>query len=389
MVTRNGTGSAAIISELADIEELQINTGGGNDTVLAIGNFSPTNLAFNTITVNGGDGDDTVDITSLQSAHRVLFQAHGGHDTILGTLRPQDVIELPTGLLTSDYVSTTDAGGVTTITHGADTVTFTGAQPKFQTAGDDTQYGEDGTTPVAQAHANSETIVGTQHSDVFDAGRGNDVVSGRNGNDRFVSNAGDGNDVYRGDDGRDTYDASGASARVVINLTNGTASGSDMGNDRLKSIENAAGGSANDLIIGNSDANSLSGGDGDDVLYGRDGNDRLSGGDGIDVLNGGNGNDWLDGGAGDDKFYTNRGNDTIVLNANFGNDVVYGFDAAKGGGQDLIDVRGLNITASDFTSHVTIVQDGSDTLITIGSDGTLRLIGVDHNTINVADFHVS
>ena len=33
-------------------------------------------------------------ISSLSSAHRIVFRSNGGNDTIVGTLRPQDVIEL-------------------------------------------------------------------------------------------------------------------------------------------------------------------------------------------------------------------------------------------------------------------------------------------------------
>jgi hypothetical protein len=77
VVTRNGTDFGSIISELASIEEIQINTGAGNNTVLAIGNFAPTNLHFNTITINGSSGNDTVDISHLTSAHRIVFTSHG------------------------------------------------------------------------------------------------------------------------------------------------------------------------------------------------------------------------------------------------------------------------------------------------------------------------
>ena len=75
-----------------------------------IGNFNPTSLNFNTITIDGDEGDDTVDITPLQSAHRILFRSNGGNDTIVGTLRPQDVIELPAGATAQDYVVTTNNG---------------------------------------------------------------------------------------------------------------------------------------------------------------------------------------------------------------------------------------------------------------------------------------
>ena len=56
------------------------------------GNFTASSLLPNTITFEGGDGDDTVDIPTLQSAHRIVFEAGGGNDTFIGPLRPQDIV---------------------------------------------------------------------------------------------------------------------------------------------------------------------------------------------------------------------------------------------------------------------------------------------------------
>jgi Ca2+-binding RTX toxin-like protein len=53
-------------------------------------------------------------------------------------------------------------------------------------------------------------------------------------------------------------------------------------------IENATGGSGDDILIGNAAANTLRGNDGNDVLMGRDGNDILIGGAGKDRIYGGN-----------------------------------------------------------------------------------------------------
>jgi hypothetical protein len=49
-------------------------------------------LAYNTITVDGTAGNTTVDISNLTSAHRIVFNTGGTGDTVVGTLRPQDVI---------------------------------------------------------------------------------------------------------------------------------------------------------------------------------------------------------------------------------------------------------------------------------------------------------
>src|SRR5262245_63227070 len=70
---------------------------------------------------------------------------------------------------------------------------------------------------------------------------------------------------------------------VLVDLQAGTASGIDIGNDTLVSIENVEGGLGNDTIRGDAGANRLLGGDGDDRLAGRGGDDLLDGGNGSDT----------------------------------------------------------------------------------------------------------
>ena len=53
-----------------------------------------------------------------------MFKSNGGNDTIVGTLRAQDVIELPPGMTLADFTEATDDNGVTTLTsadHGSPT----------------------------------------------------------------------------------------------------------------------------------------------------------------------------------------------------------------------------------------------------------------------------
>ena len=103
VVTRNGS----VISELDNVEEITVNSlvmtlenGNGvvdggmsaGDTITVVGDFTQTSLNYSTITVNGTQGRDTVDITGLTSDHRVVFNTNGGGDTVIGTLRPQDII---------------------------------------------------------------------------------------------------------------------------------------------------------------------------------------------------------------------------------------------------------------------------------------------------------
>ena len=124
-----------VILELLEVEEILINTGPGPDgvfagnanTVAVVGNFAGTSLNFNTITIDGSEGNDTVNIANLASAHRIVFRANGGNDTIVGTLRPQDVITLPAGSDPASYTrSYNSQTGLSTLTDGVNSIVFSG-----------------------------------------------------------------------------------------------------------------------------------------------------------------------------------------------------------------------------------------------------------------------
>jgi len=133
VITRNGQ----VITELDNIEEIFIATGDGTDSVTTLGTFNGTSLNFNTITINGGSGDDTVDVSGLQSAHRIVFRSNGGNDTVVGELRPQDVIELAPGQDIASYSLIDNGNGTQSFTNGTHSITFTGAVPP-QFGGDST-----------------------------------------------------------------------------------------------------------------------------------------------------------------------------------------------------------------------------------------------------------
>ena len=128
IITRQvGTGAAAVVAELDNIEEIAVTGGAGANTFRAVGDFSTTSLLLNTITIDGEAGDDTVDISALQSAHRIVFRSNGGNDTIVGDLRPQDVIEVPEGADPAAYTRTVNtSNGTTTFSNGIHSITVTG-----------------------------------------------------------------------------------------------------------------------------------------------------------------------------------------------------------------------------------------------------------------------
>ncbi|MBV7407546.1 peroxidase family protein [Maritimibacter sp. DP1N21-5] len=137
VITRNGINANAVIAELQNIEEITINTGPGFDLVIPIGDFSPTSLNFNTITINGSSDDDTVDVGLLDSAHRIVFRGEGGNDMIVGGMRPQDVILLPEGSDAAAFVRTVDENGLVTLSDGVNSIRYTesGGQPRLAVDG--------------------------------------------------------------------------------------------------------------------------------------------------------------------------------------------------------------------------------------------------------------
>lgn len=89
--------------------------------------------------------------------------------------------------------------------------------------------------------------------------------------------------------GNDTFDFSGFSQDQRISLREGSFSdvGGLKGNISIAkgvTIENAIGGSGNDVIIGNDVNNILKGGAGNDVIYGGAGQDQMWGGSGKDIF---------------------------------------------------------------------------------------------------------
>ncbi len=75
---------------------------------------------------------------------------------------------------------------------------------------------------------------------------------------------------------------------------------------------NITGNSLDNVIYGGSGKDVVNGGTGNDSLVGNAGNDKLIGGADEDTLDGGTGNDTLTGGNGNDVFIYNAGNDVIT-----------------------------------------------------------------------------
>lgn len=297
-------GAETVVAELDNIEEIVVNTLGvtadngngapdggtnGGDIIEVIGNFDTTSLNFSTITIDGSAGDDVVDISALSSAHRIVFRSNGGNDTIVGTLRPQDVVEVAPDANPEDYSETDHGDGTTTLSNGSHSLTFTGEAPTLVDAGtgpdhdddgsdDDEEDDDDVVVPPPSGTA-ALTLIGTASSDALLGASGDDVILGGAGTDVLVGQGG--SDILRGEDG-------------------------------------------DDVITGGDGDDFVNAGLGDDEVHAGDGVDVVFGGAGADQIFAGAGDDVIEGGAGDDRVWAGEGDDTVIATLNDGNDVYWG-----------------------------------------------------------------
>ena len=245
-------------------------------------------------TLSGGDGNDTLD-------------GGLGADTLQGNA--------DNDLLISDALDTIDGGT------GIDTVDFSAAQDgvivdlDVNSAGAAGTPSQDGgvldTPPGAVAVAgvvpeaniiseidDVENVVGTDFNDGLFGNNEVNVLEGADGDDAIHGFAG--NDFLDGGEGTDTALFSAAPQGVSVDL-NDQVSAEDFaaivagdtpatfaatggtGNNVLAGFENVTGSQNDDLIVGDSAANTLIGNAGDDTLLGGGGTDVIDGGEGIDT----------------------------------------------------------------------------------------------------------
>ena len=154
-----------------------------------------------------------------------------------------------------------------------------------------------------------ENVTGSGHADVLkgdgnanrlEGGPGNDELDGAGGADTLQGGAGDdllygsaGADRLEGGDGFDVLSYQNSNEGVTINLEEGTLTGGYAQGDVITGIEHIIGSAHQDVLTGDSAANTLHGSGGDDELRGNGGDDVLEGGAGADNLDGGTGLDWL------------------------------------------------------------------------------------------------
>jgi Ca2+-binding RTX toxin-like protein len=130
------------------------------------------------------------------------------------------------------------------------------------------------------------TACGGDGADMFTDGLGSDFLGGGAGDDLLQTGAVlDGADVFDGGDGTDTMSYALRTSALVVDLLNQTSDGEPGEHDDVRStIENAIGGSGDDVLSGTEAKNGLDGSLGNDTLIETAGSDTLIGGEGDDTF---------------------------------------------------------------------------------------------------------
>ena len=216
-----------------------------------------------------------------------------------------------------------------------------------------------------------ENVIGTSGDDLILGNNEINILEGGAGNDAIHSFGGV--DTIDGGSGIDTalFTAGGGVTLDLDEDGNGIATIGDALSDTVLNFENING--SNNAASANGGADNLSGNSGVNVLNGQAGDDTLNGEAGDDTLIGGLGNDTLIGGEGADTFIFNEGDgiDTIV-------DFEAGVDSIQ-----LGDFRS-DFDVADALSSAQ--QDGDDAVLSLGEATSVRLAGVDVNSLSENDF---
>jgi Ca2+-binding RTX toxin-like protein len=304
-----GDGNDEIHALATSVLESTINGGAGNDQIFVTSEWYPTSPP-KVVTIDGGSGDDEIQLYQSHGPSVLTFAPGSGHDTVVMPFSPwqpesatvrvelhgvtpeqvrmyRDDMDLVVVYGENDSLRVSDYFGQVLPVGQYSTA---GSYPRLEGIifdnGTVWTFDDFPILPMDGGEA-AEYIGGTQGADLIHAGGGDDrVFSGR------------GNDVVFGEQGDDNLNG-------------------DAGDD------------------------SVFGGEGNDYIRGGDGNDLVEGGDGNDILQGGSGTDVLRGGAGDDDLW--NWNDTYqvtTFEGGTGNDVISGtaFDDIyifnRGDGQD-------------------------------------------------------
>jgi Ca2+-binding RTX toxin-like protein len=397
----NGEGKGAFFIEFIESEKFVVNSLGGDDHLEAPGGGIGL-AALTSITINAGEGEDTV----IGGDGNDAINGDEGNDTLIGA-KGNDTVSGSSGDDTMIWFngdgSDSDEGGADRDTvisfgnpaaeaykygprgaegevhlerlanaegKGAFSIDLTAEELHvFGEGGDDTfeaaAPGLAGRTKllVGGGEGNDtikggdgrDLLLGEQGNDTFVGGKGEDSIGGGEGDDVMVWNNGDGSDVNDGEAGKDEVVINGSPAAGDV-FTYKPENAADNANVRVlfsrtnlvpftvdfdaeKLTVNGLGG--DDTVM--PDATSPTGLATRTTL-------GLDGGEGNDTVVGGDGNDTIAGGAGSDAIDGQAGNDQLMARDK-DNDLVRG-----GEGDDSAQTDELTVDSVNGVEHIDATQ---------------------------------
>ena len=124
-----------------------------------------------------------------------------------------------------------------------------------------------------------------------------------------------------------------------------------------------------------------------DIVKSKAGDDIVNTGAGNDFVLAGTGDDFVNGGADDDLLSGGDGRDTFIFTGEFGDDVVLDFSSGRG----VEDVLLIDVASFDSVADVLSAaeQDGENTVIALGTAGTITLENVQASQLHQDDFMIA
>ena len=335
--------------------------GAGTDQIVFFGGAQTIDLAAGTATGEGTDTFMNFENVYAGNGNDIVF-GDGVANVLLGH-NGDDTLEGRGGDDTLNGGSDTDTASFSETTAGVN-ANLTAGTAQGSESGSDTLQSIENLT----GGSGDDFLIGDGNVNVLAGGDGDDVLDGLGGDDTLDGGAGTG----------DAAKFKTTTSGVVVDLGAGTAVGAESGSDTLISIEDASGGSGDDTLSGDGNANSLVGNDGNDTLSGLGGNDELFGGAGFDRIIAGAGDDTINGGGFTDIFDAGAEASAVIVNlgagtasgTSIGNDTIVGVEDVIGSS------AGDEITGSGVANQV-FGRDGNDVLN--GGGGMDTLSGNDGN----------
>lgn len=319
----------------------------GDDTISGFANNDTIAGGLGNDTLNGGSGNDTY-VYAPGDGRDVIVESAGTDKIQLNDIVPADVTVVKNG--NNIILLIGQAGGRITIRDQL--VTSTRIESILFANGTVWTYQQlealavanDGSVVTHYGTSAADTLTGTSDLDVFQAGLGNDTLSGVAGSDVYIYASGDGSDTINDNSGSTanvdtlklidlnpadvTLTREGQLLKITVIATGETitvqsqfySTTANWGIERILFAD----GTSLDLAAIKADA-WIRGTGGNDTLTGTAEVDTIAGYDGNDTLNGAAGADTLIGGLGDDAYTVDNAGDVIVESAGEGTDTVQSF----------------------------------------------------------------